>query len=71
MTSTPANDSSSSKGHAAFLGDFEYFFGDDGDLYRANIEWPVQVDGRRWGRWEAPSFLAAKTLELAKVAFTR
>lgn len=67
--STPAPQKS--KGHAAFLGDFEYFYGEDGELYRASIEWPVQIDGRRWGRWEAPAHLAESTLQLARQAFAR
>ena len=58
-----------SEGHVAFIGPFEYFTDDAGELYRADTSWPVMPDGRRWGRWEAPPHLLASTLEIARAAF--
>lgn len=58
-----------SLGHIGFYGEFEYFTGPDGDLYRANVSWPVQVDGRRWGRWEAPAWMIESTMALVAQAF--
>lgn len=58
-----------SLGHISFYGEFEYYVGPDGDLYRANVSWPVQADGRRWGRWEAPAWMIESTMALVAQAF--
>lgn len=42
-----------SKGHVEFIEGREYFFGDDGHLYSADITVPVGGDGRRPGEWQA------------------
>ncbi len=59
-----------SKGHKATLGDFEYFTGPDGSLYRANITNPLDVAGyRQGGRFECYAGQAGYALALAKRAF--
>ena len=41
-----------SEGHQAFIGKFEYFTLENGDLYRAPKAYPVMPEGSRSGRWE-------------------
>ena len=38
--------------HIGFAGEFEYYFEGAGHLYKAHINRPVMIDGRRCGRWE-------------------
>ena len=41
-------------GHIAFRGEWEYFHGPDGDVYRASVHCPMSVYGYRQGaRFEA------------------
>lgn len=40
-----------SKGHIFFAGSHEYFRR-EGNIYKALISNPVQIDGYRHGRWE-------------------
>jgi hypothetical protein len=42
-----------SKGHIAFVGDFEYYV-QRGEVYKALLQNAFDLDGYRHGRWEAP-----------------
>ena len=68
METNQAQTTPKSTGHIAFIGEFEYFTGPDGDLYRVQVSWPVQVDGQRWGRWESPAWMIESTIKLASEA---
>lgn len=57
-----------SAGHVEFIGAFEYFVR-DGELWRAKIDYPVQHDGYRIGRWEAPAWMAEQWLETVRPFF--
>ena len=47
-----------SKGHITFLGNYEYYLSDTGDLYRAHIGNVIASDTqRRHGRFEAPAHM--------------
>src|SRR5690554_5741589 len=56
-----------SKGHITFLGNYEYYLNDAGDLYRAHVSNVIASDtGRRHGRFEAPAHMVDKHPLLAK-----
>jgi hypothetical protein len=63
--STSAYYEDKSEGHIGFTPTFEYYWGANGDLYRANRHNPVMPDGRRAGRWEASKPTAAYFLKMA------
>lgn len=54
-----------SEGHIGFTPTWEYYWGANGDLYRANRHNPVMPDKRRAGRWESSKPTAAYFLKLA------
>lgn len=50
-----------SKGHICFIGSYEYYLSDAGDLYRAHVSNVIASDtGRRHGRFEAPAHMVDK-----------
>ena len=54
-----------SVGHVAFIGEFEFFTVEDGNLYRARKDRGLDVNGYRQGaRWEAPPHMVENTLSL-------
>ena len=61
------------KGHREFIGPWDYFTTDDGQLYRGPSSAPLDcITGYRMGaRWEAPAHLADQFLALAREAFSR
>ena len=65
------NELKKSKGHVAFLGQFEFFTDTAGNLWKAYISYPVQSDGTRTGRWEAPPHLADSMMRQYREAFSR
>lgn len=59
-----------SKGHIAFIGPFEYFTIETGDVYRAPIENPLDIYGFRQGaRFECTAVTKDMCLKLARQAF--
>lgn len=59
-----------SNGHKAFLGTFEYFLIETGELYRAPLANPLGVDGyRQGGRFESTASMAERALAHARVVF--
>lgn len=59
-----------SKGHVAFLGDYEYYIADSGALYRAPLSAVLDIyTGNRIGRWEAPAHMAKRAMKYAREAF--
>lgn len=54
-----------SKGHVTFVGDYEYFKGSDGTLYKAKVDNYIGVEGYRMGaRFEATASSADYHLEV-------
>ena len=59
-----------SKGHVEFIGPWEYFTVESGDLYRAQIANPLDIYGQRQGaRFEATAVTSEMCLKLAREAF--
>jgi hypothetical protein len=51
--------------HIAFIGEYEFFTSESGDLYRARDTNAFDINGYRLGgRWEAPPHMIEATLEL-------
>ncbi len=58
-----------SKGHVENIGEYEYFKGPQGDLYRAPLANPIGYDGwRQGGRLEATAVTADRAIEMARRA---
>jgi hypothetical protein len=56
-----------SKGHIAFIGNYEYYLSATGDLYRAHVGNVIASDtGRRHGRFEAPAHMVDAYVERLK-----
>ena len=53
-------------GHVEFIGDYEYYEIAGGDLYRAKINGPIMLDGRRCGRFECTRYQVAEALKIAR-----
>lgn len=52
-----------SKGHIVFIGNYEYYLSDAGDLYRAHVGNVIASDTqRRHGRFEAPAHMVEHPL---------
>jgi len=57
-----------SKNHLGIIAGLEYFTFDNGDLYRASTDNPIDVNGyRQGGRWEAPAYMAKSHFEMIRV----
>ena len=61
-----------SKGHIEIIGRFEYFYGANGDLFRAPADSPLDVWGYRMGaRFESSPHCAERTLQFAQEAVAK
>lgn len=64
--------SEQSKGHVATIGQWEYFTGPDGNLYRAGTYYPIGMDGYRQGaRFECMGHMTKQCIALKWAAFSR
>ena len=53
-----------STNHIEFIGDYEFFTDNDGNLYRARSDNALDINGfRLGGRWEAPPHMIEQMLE--------
>jgi hypothetical protein len=56
-----------SKGHIAFIGNYEYYLSASGDLYRAHVGNVIASDTmRRHGRFEAPAHMVGAYVKRLK-----
>jgi len=54
-----------SRGHLGVINGLEYFIFENGDLYRAPFNNPIDINGWRQGaRWQAPAHLADSQYQL-------
>jgi len=53
-----------STNHIEFIGEFEFFTGNNGELYRARRDNAFDINGfRLGGRWEGPAHMIEQILE--------
>ena len=56
-------------GHVCFVEGFEYFIR-EGELFLAPLDNVIMPDGRRCGRWEAPSHMVDSRLKMLGIGIS-